>query len=100
MRRGGGIITHEDLRSYQPIEREPVRGTYRGYDDLSMPPSSSGGITIMETLNMLEDVRQPRLRRHASDVHRRRRGVPARVHRPQRECSAIPAFVHGADRSG
>jgi gamma-glutamyltranspeptidase/glutathione hydrolase len=50
----GGIITLEDLKSYRPIWRDPVRSTYRGYTLLTMPPSSSGGITITETLNILE----------------------------------------------
>jgi gamma-glutamyltranspeptidase/glutathione hydrolase len=59
MRRGGGIITHEDLRAYRPIWRTPIRGTYRGYTILSMPPSSSGGITMTETLNILETYDRP-----------------------------------------
>jgi gamma-glutamyltranspeptidase/glutathione hydrolase len=50
----GGIITMADLARYQPIWREPVRSTYRGYTLLTMPPSSSGGVTITETLNILE----------------------------------------------
>jgi gamma-glutamyltranspeptidase / glutathione hydrolase len=54
MARLGGIITAEDLARYQAIWREPVRATYRGHTILSMPPSSSGGVTIAETLNVLE----------------------------------------------
>jgi gamma-glutamyltranspeptidase/glutathione hydrolase len=54
LQRGGGIMTREDLARYEPIWREPVRGTYRGYTILGMPPASSGGITMMETLNILE----------------------------------------------
>ncbi len=53
--RGGGIITKEDLRRYAPVWREPIRTSYRGYTLLTMPPSSSGGITISETLNILEN---------------------------------------------
>ena len=59
MQRGGGIITREDLKRYTPIWRDPVRGTYRGYTLLSMPPSSSGGVTMVETLNMLETWERP-----------------------------------------
>ena len=59
MRRGGGIITHEDLRAYRPLWRSPVRGTYRGYTIISMPPSSSGGITMTEALNILETYDRP-----------------------------------------
>lgn len=54
MRRGGGIITKEDLARYAPMWHSPLSGTYRGYTLLTMPPSSSGGITVLETLNMLE----------------------------------------------
>ena len=49
-----GIITARDLEQYQPVWREPIRTTYRGYTLLSMPPSSSGGITVGESLNILE----------------------------------------------
>jgi gamma-glutamyltranspeptidase/glutathione hydrolase len=59
MRRGGGIITLEDLRAYKPIWRTPVRGTFRGYTILSMPPASSGGITMTEALNVLETYDRP-----------------------------------------
>ena len=54
MRRDGGIITTEDLARYRPLWREPVRSTYRGYTVIAMPPSSSGGITTVEALNILE----------------------------------------------
>lgn len=54
MKRGGGLITHSDLLSYQAVEREPIRGTYRGYEIISMGPSSSGGIMLVEMLNLLE----------------------------------------------
>lgn len=54
MQRGGGLISHQDLARYQPVWRAPVHGTYRGYDIWSMPPSSSGGILLMQMLNMLE----------------------------------------------
>ena len=54
MRRGAGMITLEDLALYQPRERAPIRGTYRGYEIISMPPPSSGGIAITQMLNILE----------------------------------------------
>jgi len=54
MRRDGGIITTADLDRYAAVWREPVRSTYRGYTLFTMPPSSSGGVTITETLNILE----------------------------------------------
>lgn len=54
MERGGGIITLEDLARYQARERTPIHGSYRGYDVISMPPPSSGGIAMVEMLNILE----------------------------------------------
>jgi gamma-glutamyltranspeptidase/glutathione hydrolase len=54
MKRGGGIITHEDLASYRVIWRDPVEISYRGYTIYSMPPASSGGVTMGEILNIME----------------------------------------------
>jgi gamma-glutamyltranspeptidase len=53
--RGGGIITREDLAAYVPKWREPVVSTYRGYTLITMPPASSGGITMTESFNILEE---------------------------------------------
>lgn len=55
MRVNGGLITEEDLAAYEAVEREPVRGSYRGYDIISMPPPSSGGVAMVQMLNILED---------------------------------------------
>jgi len=55
MRRGGGLITQQDLAAYQAKFREPVRGTYRGCDIVSVPLSSSGGTALVEMLNILEN---------------------------------------------
>lgn len=54
MAANGGMITEEDLRRYQAVEREPIRGTFRGVDVISMPPPSSGGVALVEMLNILE----------------------------------------------
>ena len=54
MRRGGGLITEDDLVHYEAKERAAVHGTYRGYDIISMPPPSSGGVAMVEMLNILE----------------------------------------------
>ena len=54
MHKNGGIITLEDLEEYQAFEREPIRGTYRGYEIVSMPPPSSGGTVLVQMLNILE----------------------------------------------
>ena len=50
----GGIITQEDLARYAAVEREPIRGTYRDYEIVSMPPPSSGGVALVQMLNILE----------------------------------------------
>ncbi|WP_036149662.1 gamma-glutamyltransferase [Marinobacter sp. C1S70] len=55
MQRGEGLITLEDLRNYEPAVRQPVHGTYRGFDIYSMSPPSSGGTHIVQILNILED---------------------------------------------
>jgi gamma-glutamyltranspeptidase/glutathione hydrolase len=54
MRRNGGLITEADLAAYVAKERKPVRGSYRGYEIISMPPPSSGGTALVEMLNILE----------------------------------------------
>jgi len=54
MKAHDGLITLDDLKNYQAKERMPVRGTYRGYEIISMPPPSSGGAILLEILNILE----------------------------------------------
>jgi gamma-glutamyltranspeptidase/glutathione hydrolase len=54
IRNSGGIFTLDDLKSYKPVIRTPMRGSYRGYDVVSMPQPSSGGVVLIEILNMLE----------------------------------------------
>jgi gamma-glutamyltranspeptidase / glutathione hydrolase len=54
LKRHDGLITMEDMRGYVAKERETLRGTYRGYDVVSMPPPSSGGVVLLEMLNILE----------------------------------------------
>jgi gamma-glutamyltranspeptidase/glutathione hydrolase len=54
IQKGGGIITAQDLANYEVKEREAIHGTYRGYDVYSAPPPSSGGVALVEILNVLE----------------------------------------------
>lgn len=54
MQRGNGLITKEDLASYQAKLRKPIRGTYREYELFGPPPPSSGGVCVVEVMNMLE----------------------------------------------
>jgi gamma-glutamyltranspeptidase/glutathione hydrolase len=61
MRQGGGLVTRADLARYEAKERKPVHGTYRGYDVYGPPPPSSGGVCLVEMLNLVEPLE---LRRH------------------------------------
>lgn len=70
MQRGGGLITAADLAQYEAKEREPVRGTYRGYEVVSAPPPSSGGAVLIESLNILEGYDLARMgNRSAQSIH-------------------------------
>ncbi|HEV2715714.1 MAG TPA: gamma-glutamyltransferase family protein, partial [Terriglobales bacterium] len=70
IQKGGGLITAEDLARYEVKEREPIRGTYRGYEIISAPPPSSGGIALLEILNILEGYDLANLgNRSAQSVH-------------------------------
>ena len=66
----GGLITLADLENYKVVERDPVRGTFRGYDVVSMPPPSSGGVHLIQMLNMLETrAANPGQSDNADDLH-------------------------------
>src|SRR5262249_5845035 len=54
MQAHGGLMTLEDLKRYKAVERETLKGNYRGYEVITMPPPSSGGIALLEMLNLLE----------------------------------------------
>jgi gamma-glutamyltranspeptidase/glutathione hydrolase len=54
MKANGGLITREDLKAYQAKKRDVIKGSYRGYDIIGMAPPSSGGVALVEMLNMLE----------------------------------------------
>src|SRR5688500_15801010 len=56
VRANGGLITEADLKVYRPVEREPLRGRYRGHEIVTMPPPSSGGIALLQMLAILEHV--------------------------------------------
>jgi gamma-glutamyltranspeptidase/glutathione hydrolase len=66
MKANGGIVTAEDLRTYEPAVREPLRGTYRGHEIITMPPPSSGGIALIEMLNILEAYDLPAMGWHSA----------------------------------
>lgn len=87
-----GTIHYDDLRSYKAIERDPVKGTFRGNPILSMPPSSSGGTTLLEMLNIFETF-PAELGREGS-VEQRHHMIESmrRAFRDRAEFSADPAF--------
>jgi len=68
---GGGLITADDLASYEVKDREPITGHYHGYDIITAPPPSSGGIVLVEILNILSTYDLPKLGpdRSAAQVH-------------------------------
>ena len=67
MKRNNGLMTLADLRGYVAKERQPLRGTYRGHEIISMPPPSSGGAVLIEMLNILEGYELNKLDAHSSD---------------------------------
>ena len=70
IQKGGGLVSADDLAHYEVKEREPVRGTYRGYEIISAPPPSSGGIALIEILNILEGYNLGNLgNRSAASMH-------------------------------
>ncbi len=67
----GGLITLDDLKKYRAVEREPVRGAYQGYEIASMPPPSSGGVHVIEMLNILEGYDLKKFGQDSADsIHR------------------------------
>lgn len=68
MEKHGGLITKEDLSLYEANIREPVKGNYRGYEILSMPPPSSGGIALIEMLNILEGFDLGKMERYGPEA--------------------------------
>ena len=70
MKKNGGNLTADDLAKYEPTFRKPLHATYRGYEIITMPPPSSGGIALIEMLNMLEPLDMTAMGWHSSrQVH-------------------------------
>lgn len=68
MKANGGLIMAQDLKEYEPTIRKPLKGTYRGYEILTMPPPSSGGAALIEMLNMLEHYKLDELGHNSSEA--------------------------------
>ncbi|HEX2445706.1 MAG TPA: gamma-glutamyltransferase [Vicinamibacterales bacterium] len=92
MSRSGGLITKEDLAAYQAIEREPLRGTYRGYGVLGMPPISSGGVALLQFLNILEGYQIGDLGHNSSAAIHVVSEAAKRVYADRSEWLGDPAF--------
>ncbi len=93
LQREGGIITANDLAHYAPVWREPLRGRYRGHTLLAMPPSSSGGVTVLETLGILEARGAAAPAGSAREVHRQAEAF-RRAFVDRNTKLGDPAFVH------
>jgi gamma-glutamyltranspeptidase/glutathione hydrolase len=87
-----GTIRYDDLRAYKAIERDPVKGTYRGNPILSMPPSSSGGATLIEMLNILETFPAQLGREGSVEESHHMIEAMRRAYRDRAEFSADPGY--------
>jgi gamma-glutamyltranspeptidase/glutathione hydrolase len=87
-----GTIRYDDLRGYKAIERDPVQGTYRGARILSMPPSSSGGVTLIEMLNIFETFPAQLGREGSAEQRHHMIEAMRRSFRDRAEFSADPDF--------
>lgn len=92
MQAHGGTIRYDDLRAYKAIERDPVKGTFRGNQILSMPPSSSGGTTLIEMLNIFEDFPAEMGMEGSTEQRHHMIESMRRAFKDRAEYSADPAF--------
>ena len=93
MRRGGGIVTRRDLEEYHPVLRTPLRGSYRGYEILTTPPPSSGGLCLLEMLNISEGYDLGSMGFHSSNAVHFVAEAMKRVYADRAELMGDPAFV-------
>lgn len=93
MKRNGGIITKADLRDYQAVERAPVKGSFLGYEIVSMPPPSSGGIVMIETLNLMERMGIAKVQPGSAEYYHRRIEAARRAYLDRARFLGDPDFV-------
>ena len=93
MAANGGFITLADLQAYRPVERAPLRGSYRGHDIVTMPPPSSGGIALLQMLAMLEPRDVAALSHNSAAKYHLLAEVMKRAFRDRAEYPGDPAFV-------
>lgn len=93
MEKGGGLITAQDLADYKVNEMAPIRGTYRGYEILTMPPPSSGGVHLIQMLNMLETLDLEGIEQGSSAMIHLQTEIFKRVYADRSTFLGDPAFV-------
>ena len=93
MAKNGGTLTFDDLKHYEPLERSPVRGKYRGYEIVTMPPPSSSGVALLQMLGMLEPYDLSALGYNSSAKYHLFAEVMTRAFRDRAEYLGDPAFV-------
>ncbi|HEX5072629.1 MAG TPA: gamma-glutamyltransferase [Gemmatimonadaceae bacterium] len=93
MKANGGLITKADLAAYEAKEREPVRGTFNGYDIIAMGPPSSGGTVTLETLNILEHFGVANMNRWSPDYLQLRIEAARRAYADRARWLGDPDFV-------
>lgn len=92
MRANGGTILLDDLKAYKPKELDPLQGTYRGHKVLTVPPSSSGGVAVLEMLNILENFPMPLGQEGSASSRHLLVEAMRRAYRDRAEFAADPAF--------
>jgi gamma-glutamyltranspeptidase/glutathione hydrolase len=93
MNAGGGLISKDDLASYKAIQRDPIHGTYRGYDVYAPPPPSSGGICLVQMLNVLENFELKTHPRFSAETLHLQAEAMRRAFCDRARCLGDPAFV-------
>lgn len=96
----GGIITAADLRGYEPTVRKPLQATYRGYEIVTMPPPSSGGVVLIEMLHMLEHYDLASMGWHSSEEVHTMVEVMRRAYADRARYLGDTDFVHGVPIAG
>jgi gamma-glutamyltranspeptidase/glutathione hydrolase len=100
MKKGGGLITKEDLAGYKVIERQPLHGVYRGHDVFCVPPSSSGGTALLEMLGVLENFSFKKEERYSPSTLHIMAEAMRRAYRDRARYLGDPAFVKIPDLLG
>jgi len=90
----GGVVTRADFANYHAVEGRPLQCTYRGYTFLSVPPPSSGGVTLCETLNILEGYDLKTLGFHSADATRAMVEAMRYAYADRNDSLGDPAFVN------